>query len=139
MKFRKLEKHYMIRFEKGEEIATELQRFCEKEKLYLGKIEAIGAVDKVVIGFFDTVKNEYMTRTISGDHEIVSLIGNLTEMGGNPYLHMHITLADRDYNVRGGHLTEAYVSATCEMVLTTLEGNVTRRRDEVSGLNLLDI
>lgn len=36
----------------------------------------------------------------------------------------------------GGHLNKAIVSATCEMVISIIEGNVDRYFDEEIGLNL---
>ena len=38
--------------------------------------------------------------------------------------------------VFGGHLNKAIVSATCEMVISIIEGNVDRYFDEEIGLNL---
>ena len=36
----------------------------------------------------------------------------------------------------GGHLNEAFVSATCEMVVLPMAGQVERAFDEETGLNL---
>ena len=38
--------------------------------------------------------------------------------------------------VFGGHLNEAYISATCEMVVTVVDGTVDRFHDGQTGLNL---
>lgn len=40
--------------------------------------------------------------------------------------------------VFGGHLNKAVISATCEMVITVINGNVDRSFSDSVGLNLFD-
>ena len=47
-------------------------------------------------------------------------------------------VADEAGNVYGGHLTEAVISGTGELVLTEIEGTVDRKFDEEIGLNLFE-
>jgi predicted DNA-binding protein with PD1-like motif len=60
-------------------------------------------------------------------------------MGDKPFIHAHITIADQQFGTFGGHLKEAIVGATCEIYLTRLRGKIQRIKDEITGLNLLDI
>ena len=48
-------------------------------------------------------------------------------------------LADETGRVIGGHLNEAKVSATCEIFIRRLEGEVERVLDPSIGLNVLDL
>lgn len=43
---------------------------------------------------------------------------------------------DENGNAIGGHLNSATVSATCEMIITVIDGTVDRYFDEEIGLNL---
>jgi len=76
--------------------------------------------------------------TWEGDLEIVSIGGNINTMNGETYTHFHISVADESGNVYGGHLTEAVISGTGELVLTEIEGTVDRKFDEEIGLNLFE-
>ena len=58
-------------------------------------------------------------------------------MDGKYYSHLHMSAGNDKGEVFGGHLNEAYISATCEMVITVVEGTVERAFSDEIGLNLL--
>ena len=127
---------YMVRIDRGEDIAESLKKLCEDKHILLGRVEAIGAADHAVIGVYDLAKKEYYPEEIDEFMEIASLNGNITAMGGKPYIHLHATLADRNHVVHGGHVIEMRVGATCEMFITVPDGEVNREKDEGLGINL---
>ena len=129
---------HVLRIDRGEEIVDTLRQFCHEQKITLGTVQGIGAVGSVVIGLFETATKTYHTTTLTGDHEITSLAGNITTMDKTVYLHLHATLADASFRAYGGHLTSAVVSGTCEIFIHAIEkGTASRRFDAETGLNLL--
>ncbi|MCK5050547.1 MAG: DNA-binding protein [Candidatus Cloacimonetes bacterium] len=138
MESKKIGSKYFIRIDKGEEIVSVLTEFCNERSIKLGEISAIGAVNEVEIGLFDPLEKEYHSNSIRGTFEILSIIGNITSNKDNPYLHMHITLSDSEYNAFGGHLNKAVVSATCEVIIEELSEKLDRYFDENTGLNLIE-
>ncbi len=121
----------------GEEIVESIKKLCEKEDIKLGTISGIGATNRAVIGLFETNTKEYHSKELTGDMEITSLVGNISQMNGEVYLHIHINLANEENKVFGGHLTSAIISATGgEIVIDVIEGVVDRKFDEEVGLNL---
>lgn len=136
MEFKKFDSKYVIRLEKGEEIVESIKKLCEKEDIRLGTISGIGATNRAVIGLFETNTKEYHSKELTGDMEITSLVGNISQMDGEVYLHIHINLANEENKVFGGHLTSAIISATGEIVIDVIEGVVDRKFDEEVGLNL---
>lgn len=137
MEYRAFGSTYIVRIDRGEEILSQVKRVCEAEKIRLGKITGIGAVNRAVVGFFETATKEYHSTVMTGDFEITSLMGNITTMEGEVYLHAHANLAGPDNRSFGGHLNEAVVSATFEVILQAFEGEAERLFDDTIGLNLL--
>lgn len=136
MEYRKFGCQYVIRIDRGEEIITALKEICRKEKIRCASVQAIGAVDDFEVGLFDVEKKVYHSEHYHFPAEVTSLLGTVTEKEGEPYLHLHMNAADGDHKVYGGHLNSAVISATCEMVVTVIDGQVDRRLDEQTGLNL---
>jgi predicted DNA-binding protein with PD1-like motif len=89
-------------------------------------------------GLFDPKQRKYFVNAFERDMEIVSLTGNITRRDGEPYLHIHISAADKEGRVVGGHLNEGRVSLTCEAVVKVFDGEVGRKFNDGVGLNLLD-
>ncbi|MCD8154273.1 MAG: DNA-binding protein [Clostridiales bacterium] len=136
MEYKKIENHYVLRVDRGEEILSKVKELCEKENIRVGSAVGLGAVHRVTLGLFDTVKKEYHKKEFTGPMEVTSLVGNISTKEGETYLHFHINVCDEEMNVRGGHLNEAWVSATAEITITALNGTVERRMSEEVGLNL---
>lgn len=138
MEYRKFNHQYVLRIDRGEEICEQLKIVAKKENIKLAYLTGIGAAGKITAGVFDTQEKAFKGQTWSGDLEIVSIAGNINTMDGETYTHFHISFSDEQGNVFGGHLTEAVISGTGELVLTEIDGIVDRRFDEETGLNLFE-
>lgn len=139
MKYKKVNNKVIIRLDSGEELITSLLEICKKLNITLGTITGIGATNNAILGLFDTQKNQYYSQDFVGDHEIAPLIGNITTMNGEPYLHLHVNLCNRKNVSFSGHVQKAIISATFEGVLDIIDGKVKRKQDLTTGLNLLDL
>lgn len=137
MEYRRFGDSFIIRMDKGEEIVEQLTAVAARERIALAEVSALGAVGSFAAGVFYPGEKEYHANDFTGDFEIVSLTGTVTEMDGKPYLHLHMSAGDREGRVWGGHLNRAVVSATCEMVVRVLDGHVGRAFSPEIGLNLL--
>ena len=137
MEYRKFESAYLLRLDRGEEITASLLRLAEEEGIRLAQVSGIGAVHDFTVGLFDPAVKQYFSNRFTGNFEIVSLTGNLTVMEEKPYLHLHLSAADAEGRVVGGHLNRAVISATCEMVVREIPGTVDRAFSPEIGLNLL--
>lgn len=136
MEYRKFQNKIIVRMDKGEEILEKVREVAEKEKIKLADISALGAVSEFTVGVFDTEAKEYHANEFKGSFEIVSLTGTINTMNDEFYCHLHMSAGNEKGQVFGGHLNRAIISATCEMVITLIEGRVDRRFEEKVGLNL---
>ena len=112
MEYRRFDDTIVLRVDPGEEICKTLLDLAYQEKIELAEISGLGALNRFTSGLFDTASKTFHARTFEGAFEIVSLVGTLTRMDGEPYLHAHMSAGDQEGQVFGGHLKEAFVSAT---------------------------
>lgn len=137
MEYRKFGDTYVVRMDKGEEILEQVKALALAEHIRLASVQALGAVNDITVGVFDTVKKEYHANSFQGAFEIVSLTGTIDTMDGSFYTHLHMSAGDEQGRVFGGHLNHAVVSATCEMIVREIPGAVDRAFSQEIGLNLL--
>ncbi|MBM7866299.1 DUF296 domain-containing protein [Heliobacterium gestii] len=137
MHYRRLGSKWLVRLDRGDEIVTSLKELVKKEGIRLGAVSGIGAVGRATIGLFESATKQYHSREVTGDMEIASLTGNISELNGEAYLHLHITLTDATNAAFGGHLSAATISCTGEIIIDGMEGQADRAFSEEIGLNLL--
>jgi len=135
MEYRAFEDTILVRLDKGDEIAKSILEVAKKEGLTLASLSGIGATDDFEVGVFDLERADYEHFRFGGNHEIVSLVGNVTMKEGSPYIHLHITCAGEGGKIVGGHLFEAKISLTAEIFLHKCADKAERMRDETLGIN----
>lgn len=136
MEYRKFDHTYIVRMDPGEEILEQVKVLALQEGIRLASVQALGAVNDFTVGVFKTDEKKYYANSFQGYYEIVSLTGTINTMDGQFYCHLHMSAGDDKGQVVGGHLNRAVVSATCEMVITAIDGSVDRAFSEEVGLNL---
>ena len=139
MEYRRFDTGIVVRLRRGEKISEKLIELAKQENIKLASLRAIGAVDEITLGWYDVEKQQYRSKTLHGQYEITGLMGTLTTMGGEPYLHLHITIADESYRALGGHLEEGRISGTFEAIIWEHKGEVDRVPDPETGLNILKL
>lgn len=138
MTHKQFDNKYIIRADKGEELISVLKDFCREKEIKLGTISGLGAADKITLGLFKIKEKKYFPREFSGDYELASVLGNISQMNGEVYLHLHAVISDANCQAFGGHLSSAVISGTFEGVIEKIDGLVDRKFNEEVGLNLYD-
>jgi len=93
----------------------------------------------VTLGYFEWSRKEYARITIREQVEVLSLVGDVALEGATPKIHAHVVVGKRDGTAHGGHLLEARVRPTLEVILVQPPGHLRRRFDPTSKLALIDL
>ncbi len=138
MRFRKAGDAYIVRLDLGERIVETLTALCLREEIGAASITGVGTCVEAELGSLDWETKTHRPRKFDGHFEIAALVGNVSVQDGRPHVHLHATLADAECRSFSGHLHEAEIKATAEIVITPLAGGLPRRKDPDSGLNLIE-
>ena len=134
------EKTFVLVFETGEEVVAGLLRFAKQEKLDGAHLTAIGAFEHVTLGFFEVAKKQYTKVPIHEQVELLSLVGNIAlDDKREPKLHAHVVVGKADGTAHGGHLLDAQVRPTLEVVVVESSRQLRRRMHPEFGVALLDL
>lgn len=133
------ERTFALIFERGDAVVSLLERFAADHGLTASRFTAIGAFERVTLGYFDWDRKDYDRLEFDEQLEVLSLMGDLALDAGKPKLHAHAVLGRRDASAIGGHLIEAMVRPTLEVLLVESPGYLRRVCDRESGLALIDI
>ena len=129
----------VVVFDTGEEAVGGLTDVATRHELSGAYFSAIGAFSAATLGFFDVNRKDYVRIPITEQVEVVSLAGNIALNKGRPKLHAHAVVAKADGTTMGGHLLDAHVRPTLEVVLVESPHPLKRRTDEATGLALIDL
>jgi uncharacterized protein len=143
VQYKLLEEHprtYALIFETGDELATSLKQFAVQRKLAGSSFKAIGALSSVKLGWFNWETKKYETAVALNEQvELLSLIGDIALKDGEPQVHAHVVVGKRDGTAHGGHLLEAVVRPTCELILIESPRHLQKQIDRESGIALIRI
>jgi uncharacterized protein len=133
-------KTFILIFETGDEIASGLQRFARGQGLGGSSFQGIGALSHARLGWFNLETKKYDQACVFDEQvELLSLIGDIALSDGEPQVHAHVIVGRSDGTAHGGHLLEARVRPTCELILTESPVLLQKKFDPKSGIPLIQI
>ncbi len=133
------DKTFAVIFETGDEVMSGLLDFARRQQLEGAHFTAIGAFSDVVLGYFDWEKKDYRHIPVREQVEVLSLVGDVALKDGQPQVHAHAVLGRSDGAACGGHLLEAHVRPTLEVILAESPQHLVRKLDPQSGLALIRV
>ena len=133
------EKTFAIIFDKGDEVAGGLLAFAKENNLSASHFTAIGAFERVTLGFFERERKDYKRISIDEQVEVLSLVGDIALDEDEPKVHAHVVIGKADGTAHGGHLLEARVWPTLEVILIESPQHLRRKVDKETGLALINL
>lgn len=133
------ERTFAVVFDAGDEVMKGLEGVAATEKMAAAHFTAIGAFRAVTLGFFDLERRDYLRNALQEQCEVVSLVGNVALDRDKQKIHAHAVVGRRDGTTVGGHLLEAWVQPTLEVVIVETPRYLRRKPDLRTGLPLLDL
>jgi predicted DNA-binding protein with PD1-like motif len=132
------EKTFVLVFGTGDDAVACLTTFAKERKLGASHFTAIGGFQEATLGYFNLDKKDYDKIPVREQVEVLSLVGDITlDEKGGPKIHVHAVLGRSDGSTRGGHLIEARVRPTLEVMLVESPHRLRRKHDPQSGLALI--
>jgi predicted DNA-binding protein with PD1-like motif len=130
---------FVLVFDTGDEAVRDLTEFARREHLTASHFTGIGALERLVIAYFDWGRRDYVDIPISEQVEVLSLAGDIALKDGQPVVHAHVVVGKQDGTAHGGHLVEAHVRPTLEVILVESPAYLRRTWDDRARLALIDL
>ena len=129
---------YAVVLDTGDEVAGLVGDFVRDQEVGAAS-HWIGAFNRAVLGYFQWETKQYDKIAVEEQVEVLSLLGDVAVGDQGPTLHLHAVLGKADGGVVGGHLLEAHVRPTLEVILIQPPSYLRKRKDPEIGLALISI
>ena len=134
------ERTFVVVLDAGDEAFAAITGFAAKERLGGASLAALGAFERVTVGWFDLGARTYRPIEIDEQCEGLSLLGDIAVGDdGAPSVHMHAVLGLKDGTTRGGHFLKGIVRPTLEVTIVETPGHLRRRKRPDLGIALIDL
>jgi predicted DNA-binding protein with PD1-like motif len=130
---------YAVVLDTGDEVLGEVGKFVREQEVEAASVTAIGAFSHALLGYFQWETKQYKRIVVGEQVEVLSLVGDVAVGDQGPTLHLHAVLGKADGSVVGGHLLEAHVRPTLELILIQPQSYLRKRKDPETGLALIAI
>lgn len=132
------QKTYAVIFSKGDEAFSGLTDFARQYNVTAAHFTAIGALNGAKLAWFNPARKMYKQIPVEGQVEVLSMVGDIALYNGKPAVHTHMVVGFSDGSTRGGHVLEAHVNPTLEVMVTVSPKPMHKRLDPETDLTLID-
>ncbi len=129
---------YAVIFGAGDEILGGLTQFAEEHHISAARITGIGSIHNGTLAWLNPDTRKFRMNHINQQAEVLSLLGDIAMYQGKPVVHVHMVVGFDDGTAHGGHLVEAHVWPTLEVIVTAYPGPLYKKFDPQKGIAVID-
>lgn len=130
---------YVMVCDPGDEAVAALEQLARAERLEAAHLRGLGGFERATVGWFDRQAADFRRIEVDEPTEVLSLTGDVAAGPDGPSLNVHVVLGLSDGTTRGGHLLEAQVFPTLEVMATETPAELRRVPRPDLGLALIDL
>lgn len=113
---------HLLSLETGSDLFETVSAYVLENDIRAATVAFIGAVRRAQLSWWDQDEEKYRGFTVDEPMEVVSGLGSISEFDNKPFVHIHLTLADREGRVRGGHVEPGTEVYAMELTIQELVG-----------------
>lgn len=133
------ERTFVVVLDAGDEAFSALTDFSNRNHLGGASLSALGAFERVTVGWFDLRTGTYRPIEINEQCDGLCVSGDIAVGDdGKASLHMHAVLGLRDGTTRGGHFLNGIVRPTLEVSVVETPAHLVRRKQPGMGIALIE-
>ncbi|MDX1691540.1 MAG: PPC domain-containing DNA-binding protein [Acidimicrobiia bacterium] len=129
---------HLVRLPTGADLLEGITGYAADRGIHVATVQYLGAVRRASLRYYDQEALEYRDFVIDEHLEVLSGVGNVSLLDGEPFVHTHMALADADGRAFGGHVNVGTEVWAIEIRLQELLGAEppVRLPDDCTGLTL---
>ncbi len=137
MEVARTEEYVLLRLSHGEKVIESIGEALKDDKSTFLVAVGVGMLTDFELGYFD--KGQYVKKSFHEPHELLALQGSVAAEG-EPRMHVHAVVADREHRTYGGHLFGGRVWMSNEIGFLRLPAVGSRRTmDKEKGVAVLHL
>ncbi len=128
---------HLVRLPFESDLYDEITAYARDHDIRAASVTCLGAVRRASLRYYDQDGRDYRDFSLERHLEVVASVGNISLLDGEPFLHLHMALADEDGRAFGGHVNQGTTVFALEVTIFELDGEPPERaHDSCTGLTL---
>jgi predicted DNA-binding protein with PD1-like motif len=137
MEIARKDQFILMRLDHGEDILESIKGSMKEERSTMLIVTGLGMIFDFELGYFD--QGNYISKSYAEPQELLALQGTISTEG-EPRIHIHATVANKNHEAFGGHLMRGKVWMSNEIGLLRLERVISvRSMDPAKKAGILHI